>query len=251
MQISNFDSLVEANTTVVSLLRRNKKVGALLSFLDGIKRTIKSLECFIDVGVRRAGSYVFGQVFPHNRPLTGTNHGSGNKNAELLTCTIVDCPDLTNDEFITSPASVFAIFNRAIVVSWDSILTTKQEDCGSLVAAVSFYNIGLLYHREGVERGCTEHLAQALKEYEMAYATLLLNELPPSTVLDLVLFGLANNMGHIYAHFFDTNQSRNCRNYLIQRINNYSELLSREDFSFVSVHILLADPALFQLAPAA
>jgi hypothetical protein len=160
-----------------------------------------------------------------------------------------DVPALKNADMETSPDNMFALFNRAIILSSVSTPNARSSAYEATVASVFMYNIGLVYHRDGIERGCSALLRKALNAYERARKSL--HKSQAGSIFDLILFALLNNMGHIHSHFFDKQEADACRRCLYQNYSKCSRILSKEDFAFFFMNILVMKADLLQFAPAA
>jgi tetratricopeptide (TPR) repeat protein len=91
----------------------------------------------------------------------------------------------------------FSIFDRAFLID---IYSSEGQ---TFTTSVLLYNMGLAYQLLGMKDLRSQHsnLKKAMKAYQMA-AAIVAN--------DLVSLAVANNMGHIYSQFCDTQQSQCC-----------------------------------------
>lgn len=120
----------------------------------------------------------------------------------------VPIPEIEPTDGVTGPDNVFSFFHRAILMTGDDeglidAVTRKNT------ATVLLYNMGLCHHHKGLVAGKPKHLRQALYYYHMAYETI--DDIQPIPELtSYLLLALANNMGHLYAHFFEFSEMRVC-----------------------------------------
>jgi hypothetical protein len=105
----------------------------------------------------------------------------------------------------------FSVFDRAFLIdSSDLDLASiySSEDQKS-TTTVLLYNMGLAYQLLGMQDFPTrqKNLKKVMKVYRMAAAIL---EKSGDEANDLVFFAVSNNMGHIYSHFWETQESHSC-----------------------------------------
>lgn len=107
-----------------------------------------------------------------------------------------------------SPDNFFQFYEAAFVISDDKEKMNRFlfQD---VAAATLMYNTGLLFHRQGNERGDYKMLKRALYMYEMA--TSLLQQGSGQEADNLLMLALTNNMGHIHSHFFEKDKVLLCR----------------------------------------
>jgi hypothetical protein len=224
---------LDANTMAVALLKENKTAEAISCFRQGL-RTLNSKT---DVAETICGqnSECTEQCSVHKSSKRRRLMPVGDEGSIHT----VDAPAIKNRDMEISPDSMFVLFNRAII-----LLQSARAD-EATTASVLLYNMGLVYHREGIERGCSALLRKALHGYEMAGR--VLHKSPAGS--DLVMFALINNMGHIHSHFFNKQVADGCRRFLSHDISAYSRILSKYDLAFFFMNFLKTD--LLQYAPAA
>jgi hypothetical protein len=104
-----------------------------------------------------------------------------------------------------------SVFDRAFLIdSSDLDLASiySSEDQNS-TTTVLLYNTGLAYQLLGMQDFPTRqnNLKKSMKVYRMAAAIL---EKSGDEANDLVFFAVSNNMGHIYSHFWETQESHSC-----------------------------------------
>jgi tetratricopeptide (TPR) repeat protein len=123
----------------------------------------------------------------------------------------------------------FSIFDRAFLIDISS------GEGQHLTIPVLLYNMGLAYQLVGMRDLRSQHsnLKKAMKAYKMAAAV----------ANDLVSLAVANNMGHIYSQFCDTQQSQRCLDSLqaglhaIQQDSNVEIL--EDEFSAFQMNVIV------------
>ena len=228
------------NSMAVSFLRQNKNKEAVSYFLQGLQHMLSGDSSFEEMP--SASHPCHETTGPLSPPEDGSIHA-------------VAAPEIRNTEAASSPDNVFSIFNRAIVVTpaCESSATTQSPEYRAIVTAVFLYNMGLAYHREGTEQGCSTMLRKALDIYNMARKTLSTekNQQANTAVYDLVMFALASNMGHIYSVFYHREGAVECRRYLLLNIARFPSVLSPEDYASFSLNMMLGGESMLQFATAA
>jgi hypothetical protein len=245
----------ELNTRAVSLIQQNRNVEALASLrscLLSILETTKTNKNFVDSIEMQMPNFPFHEMPPL------LNHDDARLNGANAHCDVVctvPVPPIKIGAVInesSSLASRVEMFNRAIVTpsSFECMCTPQNQE---LMAAVVFYNLGLVHHRNGVEWRCSVTLHKALELYNIAEASLSPEALPHinDLVKEHILFAVVSNMCHIHTYFFDRDAAHECRVYLRDKLPLYPYILSKEDYLFVSMNILLSDPNALEAAAAA
>lgn len=213
---------LEANALAVLYVTQNRSGDAVSSLVGGLKTLLD--ESIPD-------SFKYEDKFVCSSSLTeGFPDGCGEGSIHA-----VHAPPFHNTEMSNSPDHVFSVFNRALIITPVSPSSDLQgnDEYKAIITCVLLYNLGLIFHREGVERGSCVSLRQALNIYETARraissrSTMDVNE----SVLRLISFCLMNNMGHIYGTLFETNAASACRNYLCERSSGFVDVLSTEDYT--------------------
>jgi hypothetical protein len=248
----------DANSMAVALLKENKSAEAISCLRQGLKTMLNTKTNSIAEHTSCETSECAEQC-PHSTHtskrrrlmLVETSQADLYEQGGSITRT-EDAPALKNTDMETSPDNLFVLFNRAIILS-PSTRTARSSAYEATAESVFLYNIGLVYHREGAERGCSALLRRALSVYEVAWKSLSLhkNQAGSSHMIDLVRFALVNNMGHIHSHFFNKQGADGCRRYLHQNISAYASILSKDDFALFFMNVLMMKTELFQYAPAA
>jgi hypothetical protein len=107
-----------------------------------------------------------------------------------------------------SAVKLLSVLNNAMFLLNRSIILLPSARSDEVTkASVLLYNMGFVYHRDGLERGCSAILRKALHGYEMAGR--VLRKSPAGS--DLVMFALVNNMGRIRSHFFNKQAAGGCQ----------------------------------------
>jgi hypothetical protein len=224
---------LDTNTMAVALLKENKTTEAISCFRQGL-RTLNSKTCVPET--THGGTSAWAEQCSVHRSSKRRRLMPVGDEGSIHT---VDAPALENRDMEMSPDNIFVLFNRAIILS-----PSARADKAA-TESVLLYNLGFVYHREGVERGCSALLRKALHAYKTAWQ--VLRKSPAGS--DLVMFALANNMGHIHSHFFNEQAADVCRRCLSLNISTYSRILSKYDFAFFCINFLKTD--MLQYAPAA
>ena len=165
---------------------------------------------------------------------------------------------MTHDmDLKTSPNNLFSVYNRAFVFNvhgrdMDLIFWLR---CGPQIPAVLLYNAGLVFHRLALQDGSTATFLKALELYQMSKIVIENNAKNGyyMTELDVVLLALANNMGHCHSHFSNMEEVRICLERLLTIffLSESSVLLTRDEYVFFYINILLAESRTPILAAAA
>jgi hypothetical protein len=156
---------------------------------------------------------------------------------------------------------VFVLFNRALHIH-SEIPEEMVQTSGlysRLMSAVLLYNVGLAHHLLGLQTSDSHVLLRSLEYYSMAYKTFSdvqvksMGEKP--NFLALGFMALANNMGHVHAHFLNFARTDTCNrqlSLLLSSLHSAKEApyLSDEEFavffqnlSFFKESVLLSAPA--------
>ncbi len=129
----------------------------------------------------------------------------------------------------------FSIFDRAFLIDCSDLASIYSREGQTFTTPVLLYNMGLTYQLLGMKDLRSQHsnLKKAMKAYRMAAAI----------AKDLVSLAVANNMGHIYSQFCDTQQSQHCLDSLqaglhaIQQDSNVEIL--EDEFSAFQMNVLV------------
>lgn len=150
---------------------------------------------------------------------------------------------------VASSTSIHSLYNRGLVI-WtdqnDHILTGGYIHRTS---AVIFYNLALVYHNMGVRQGVSAALPQALRIYESALDCL--RYVNCIVECHKVMMAILNNMGNIYAQYFQADQTNECFKKLRQALSIPNPSLAvDEDYMFFLLNALF-QPKELCFAPAA
>jgi hypothetical protein len=142
----------------------------------------------------------------------------------------------------------FTLFDHAL--SYDEAHLSSDPRDLSLVTSVYLYNIGLAFHREGYARGKSSLLLDALRFYRLAKECSYDSHCN-SEDYQLILFAIHNNMGNIFAHFFDRVNARMCYKVMVELAPSMSRILAENEAFFATLYNLISGQEMFQFAPAA
>jgi hypothetical protein len=175
--------VVDMNVQGVLFLQQSKPSEAISWFQRGLVTLLET----IDKESTGAGS---------NGELT--NREAQHESGILCSVALPGSISAVNDD-------VFALFNRALhLPSEVDEMTESSNLYYHLLSVVLTYNIGLANHLAGLRNGSTPLLTRGLDFYSMAYAALIEQSKHlegTSDFLNLAFLALANNIGHIHAHF--------------------------------------------------
>jgi tetratricopeptide (TPR) repeat protein len=131
----------------------------------------------------------------------------------------------------------FSIFDRAFLIDSSELSssTIYSSEGQHFTAPVLLYNMSLAYQLLGMEDVRSQHsnLRKAMKAYRMA-AAIARN--------DLVSLAVANNMGHIYSQFCNTQESQRCLDYLqagLSTIQDSEVEILEDEFSAFEMNVLI------------
>ena len=144
-----------------------------------------------------------------------------------------------------TPGNSFLFFNRAFTVAaanmYHSCFSSMQE---RRLAIILLYNTGLACHNQAIQ-STRDHaksstlLEAALGFYEKAASLLLQDgegvierEASHHQQLGLMMMALFNNMGHIFAHFFDFESSHICRDWVGRILSSMQRIPRDSDSDF-------------------
>jgi len=272
--MSKNESSLGVNTMAVAFIKKNQNAQAISCFLEGLRNMLdmereaaemNSHNDLIQFNFHRRKNNRRRKSSTRNEQYQNSSSSSSSSSSSCIH--VVKAPEIKNKEMEVSPDSTFAMFNRALVIfepispvaaaaaaySGDGSCSTYDDYSYDLIMSVFLYNLGLVYHREGVERHSSAALRKALYVYECAGAALSRSRHHvPSPSYNVVMFGIVNNVGHIHAHLFHRPAAERSRDYLVRHVTRYQKLLSRADYAYYSMHFLLSGTADLQaLAPAA
>lgn len=126
---------------------------------------------------------------------------------------------------------VFPLFNRGIGLSSGPNLSTSTAALRKLTAFL-LYNYGLSKHLLGLSFGCSQHISNALRLYQLAASIVFEIETHIDIEEDLSVLWVAllNNMGHIHdALLIDNKEAANCYRLMEQAV---ASIASRPESAF-------------------
>lgn len=132
-----------------------------------------------------------------------------------------------NEEHLVSPDGVFAFYNNAF--------TCLGPSSDESVLPLLLYNLGLIYHRQAIERGSSPRLLRAaLKIYRQAQML---------GGPDAWVFAVMNNMGHALSCLFEHEAARACQHHFAVYRHRYRNLVSPEDYCILQSRLSCAPMA--------
>jgi hypothetical protein len=188
--------VVDMNVQGILFLQQSKPSEAISWFQRGLVTLLES----IDKESTGAGSN--GELISCDKAFS-CQHVIGDRetlqeSGILCSIALPGCVSAVNDD-------VFVLFNRALhLPSEVDEMMARSNFYHHLLSVVLTYNIGLAHHLAGLHNGSTPLLSRGFDFYSMAYAALTEQSKHlqgPSDFLNLAFLALANNIGHIHAHF--------------------------------------------------
>jgi hypothetical protein len=178
----------------------------------------------------------------------------------------LDSVDIDGDERLTytvaipevhgtmssSPENVFVVFNRAFTYYEDGDFSSPADYAKA--TATLLYNMGIAFHRLGIQENNTAALKKSLYTYQMAYT--VLSQKCDDSFSYLVMLALCNNMSHIHGHFFNLKEARSFWDLITEILACVSSVDSSDsvdDYDFFVFELLLFEgrPLDIEYAPAA
>ena len=117
-----------------------------------------------------------------------------------------------------SPDNAFCFYPKAIVAS----TIRESVPVGSVInhlAGITMYNMGLGYHREGIQQGNSKLLEKALTMYGAALSSFKLCSV--GDIERSLLMAVTINMGHIHSLHFELAKSECCHRFLFDLMEDY------------------------------
>jgi tetratricopeptide (TPR) repeat protein len=104
----------------------------------------------------------------------------------------------------------FCLLNRAILFEGCHPTSTPSDELLNHLSMVITYNLGLAYHLLGMQNGNNQrkNYNKALKMYKVTAS--LMRLYPDNRGRDLLYLAVFNNMGNIYSHFYDRENTQHC-----------------------------------------
>lgn len=237
MIVFNSDSrhiLLDFNRLAVSFLEQGQSKKAMDQFL---------------MGLRKAGSREDDAQASDPFMVPPGKDDAG----ELQTDDALHATALPPVECDDSHSNFFPLFEQALSYD-DSLLSSEKEQSVdlSLITSVYLFNIGLALHRQGIAKGISSLLQDALRFYQLARESSLdQNPLRESLDYQLVMFSIHNNMGNIFARFFDRENANTCYKLIMDLAPSVSRALAEHEAFIATLYNLISDQEMFQFAPAA
>jgi hypothetical protein len=198
-----FDVVVKMNAKGILLMLQGKHVQATACFRRGMKKLLAGLseerpagESFSGATPLSGNSFNPGQFFPYKQ----VDEGDAKEYTRILFSV-----GLPEEKCSVMQDDVFVLFNRALHISSETAHVEDNECSIHILTAVLLYNLGITFHQKGLKTGDSQALSRALRFYSMAHETLAVAEntslTETSNGLALGLLAVANNIGHVHAHF--------------------------------------------------
>ena len=250
--------LLEMNNQAVSLLQQNKNGEAITFLRQGLQLLLKNDAAKEQHIPSKGSNGTNSSLSEPQASIQGSMTAFHQAGREDFSARIESVPVVsTGCETVTnSSTSEFEMYNRVVVISLSEPGFDAPEPSmyyQSMVVAVYLYNLGFLCHRDGIQRGCSAALHRAIKVYDIAVAYLSLEgfETFYARGKEVVLFALVSNLCHIHSYFFNRDEAGRCRAYLLGNLPLYTKILSREDYMFVCMNVLLSRQSIPETAPSA
>eukprot|EP00977_Amphora_coffeiformis_P002359 scaffold443_cov177-Amphora_coffeaeformis.AAC.6 len=138
----------------------------------------------------------------------------------------------------SSPHNSFEVYQSAFSFPTTKSLSAYQSE----ISVILFYNLALAHHLAGLSgvfhhesEGRDAHLRQALKFYKLAMTVVKSN---PAQNIDgscyAMVLGSIVNMGHIFTHFWNTQEANACSRHLHNLLHSSPAVaaISEEDGDF-------------------
>jgi hypothetical protein len=231
----------------------NETVEILRSCLLVVVEATKTYNKCVGSNASQTPNCPFHDMPPH---LNHNNHNFHGGNAYCEVACTDPAPPIkiggaTNES--NNLASRVEMFNRALLTPscFESMCTPQNQ---AIVAAIAFYNMGLVRHRME-SNGDAQHFYTQLKKCTV-WPWCRCPQKPcfpvsNDLVKEHILFAVVSIKYHIHAYFFDREEAHECRVYLGVKLPLYPHILSKEDYLFVGMDILLSDPNVLEAAAAA
>jgi len=176
---------------------------------------------------------------------------------ELLKIQSVQINELSNTSKhmkLVQDHTTFSLYDRAFVIVGPGVKQTSCPEGQNRLSASLLYNLGLAYHLMGMlSNGVSQHksLKKALKLYKSVLV--VVGRDPTSDFGNIFNLAAWNNMGHIYAQSFSTNQVQHCLEQLrlTMAITNSTDEALSEDYLHFRMNIWLLHGKDVMAAPAA
>ncbi|CAB9509462.1 expressed unknown protein [Seminavis robusta] len=146
---------------------------------------------------------------------------------------------------------LFTYYNRALSVP--ACMGDMSYESNTRLSAIIQYNLGLAYHRAGIQENSTAQLSKALQLYEGAYFTIeRVKDRVHMEDVFVLLLGIFFNMTHIHCNSFNLTECNHCMDWMkIALASRECVTLREDDYLFFSTNISLLSIQMPHLAPAA
>lgn len=135
-----------------------------------------------------------------------TNHGQGESFDDVCHVYTIDTVPV-DGEMKVSPDNSFCFYQKAFGLKVLDQRVTASSVVNQLTG-IAMYNLALAYHREGIQRGASKLLHEALSIYRVALSSL--RSCPGSAAELTLIIAISNNMGLIHSVHFAFEQARLC-----------------------------------------
>lgn len=199
-----YDEVRQINSMGIIHLNRKDYCGAIRQFHHGLTELNKRL------------------VDPVTKKQTDTDH---QKSTPVLASV-----ELTSKFESLFATDTFLMYNRGLVISAHRSDFASSQSVYFQAASVALtYNIGLVHHLGGVERGDSKLLSRALDFYLLAYSSLVDQNRDMSATFSAVFLisqlALASNLGHIHSTVCNYARTALCSEEILLRLNQMLEVL--------------------------
>jgi hypothetical protein len=186
--------------------------------------------------------------------ISSAQHSPRSHNKRLSPITSFEIPENPVPQECNAGNDLFTYYNRALSVppAVNSSPTSSYES-NTRMSAILQFNLGLAFHRVGIQKNSTAELAQALQLYEGAYFTI--ERVKDSVQMEdvfLLLLGIFFNMTHIHCNSFNITECNHCMDWMkIALASRECVTLREDDYLFFSTNLSLLSIQVPHLAPAA
>jgi hypothetical protein len=140
-----------------------------------------------------------------------------------------------------SDCNPFCLLSRALIFEGCHPTSTPSDELLNHLSMVVTYNLGFAYHLLGMQNGNNQkkNYNKALEMYKMTAA--LMRLYPDSRGRDLLYLTVFNNMGNIYSHFYDRENTQHCLEGMKAMLMSCSDSdeLKIDDYSPFYMNILM------------
>jgi hypothetical protein len=187
--------------------------------------------------------------------ISSAQHSSLIYNRRLPPITSFEIPENPVPHEFNAGNDLFTYYNRALSVppAVEMSSTSSSYESNTRMSAILQYNLGLAFHRAGIQKNSTAELAKALQLYEGAYFTI--ERVKDSVHMEdvfVLLLGIFFNMTHIHCNSFNITECKHCMDWMkIALLSRECVTLREDDYLFFSTSLSLLSIQMPHLAPAA